>query len=362
MIDIDAILMPVPGADPGGPDLRYDPVFDRIKELRREDDARASRGIWLTKLKVADYGAVIDLCSEVLARRSKDLQLACWLADAMVARDGLAGIPPGLHFIGILTDAFWPVLWPRSTPDDDEDPRQAAFAWLDAHLAERTMRTPIGDYGGVEVTWQDHISAQLRPASERKRSTEADPPELDNAAIEAVIDRTGDPLYVLLAQTVAVGLAALERLKTQLDRHYDGQGPSFGRTVAVLAAIAAFLRPRLLRRGIDAATGPEPDRVTLARGNKETKPMRETTPDDAAIILAGPIRSREEAYRALEAVARFLEQTEPHSPVPLLVRRAIIWGRMPLAALLQELMRDQNLLNRLLGLDEDGSTPLRATR
>jgi type VI secretion system protein ImpA len=38
------LLAPIPGDDPGGADLRYDPLYDRIKELRREDDRRASRG------------------------------------------------------------------------------------------------------------------------------------------------------------------------------------------------------------------------------------------------------------------------------------------------------------------------------
>ena len=32
------ILNPIPGENPGGADLRYDPVYDKIKEARREDD------------------------------------------------------------------------------------------------------------------------------------------------------------------------------------------------------------------------------------------------------------------------------------------------------------------------------------
>lgn len=74
-------------------------------------------------------------------------------------------------------------------------------------------------------------------------------------------------------------------------------------------------------------------------------------PTDAAPIPAanGRISSRDEAYRMLEAVAGYLERTEPHSPVPLLVRRAISWGAMPLPQLLAELMQDPALTTRLLG-------------
>lgn len=81
-------------------------------------------------------------------------------------------------------------------------------------------------------------------------------------------------------------------------------------------------------------------------------------PIDAVSIPAanGRIASRAEAYRVLEAVAGYLERTEPHSPVPLLVRRAISWGAMPLPELLAELMQDPALTSRLLGagLPDDG--------
>ena len=34
----DGLLDPIDGENPSGPDLRYDPVVDQIKEARREDD------------------------------------------------------------------------------------------------------------------------------------------------------------------------------------------------------------------------------------------------------------------------------------------------------------------------------------
>jgi type VI secretion system protein ImpA len=36
----------------------------------------------------------------------------------------------------------------------------------------------------------------------------------------------------------------------------------------------------------------------------------------------GPIKSREDAVRALDAVAEFFRRTEPSSPIPLFVDRA----------------------------------------
>jgi len=62
----------------------------------------------------------------------------------------------------------------------------------------------------------------------------------------------------------------------------------------------------------------------------------------------------------LAEAADFLIRTEPHSPTPYLVRRAILWGSMSLEELLPELVRNQSELSdiyRLLNvrLREDGN-------
>jgi len=50
-----------------------------------------------------------------------------------------------------------------------------------------------------------------------------------------------------------------------------------------------------------------------------------------------------------------LERLEPHSPVPFLVRRAVELGALPFPLLMQELIRDANVLsemNRELGIKQ----------
>jgi type VI secretion system protein ImpA len=48
--------------------------------------------------------------------------------------------------------------------------------------------------------------------------------------------------------------------------------------------------------------------------------------------------SRDEAYRQLLLIAEYLTRTEPHSPVPYLIRRGVEWGNKPLSELLGELI------------------------
>ena len=56
-------------------------------------------------------------------------------------------------------------------------------------------------------------------------------------------------------------------------------------------------------------------------------------------LASGALASRDDAYRAITAAAELLKVIEPHSPVSYLLRRACMWGNMPLPQLYAELQR-----------------------
>ena len=85
------ILVPIPGENPSGADLRYDPVLDKIKEARREDDELA-QGAWQAERKTANWPLVLKLTQETLTSRSKDLRLAVPLVEALVHTERFAGL------------------------------------------------------------------------------------------------------------------------------------------------------------------------------------------------------------------------------------------------------------------------------
>ena len=66
--------------------------------------------------------------------------------------------------------------------------------------------------------------------------------------------------------------------------------------------------------------------------------------------LPAKVNTRAEAYRLLELAAAFLEQTEPHSPTPYLIKRAITWGRLPLPELMQEVIQEEGDISRYFSL------------
>ncbi len=69
--------------------------------------------------------------------------------------------------------------------------------------------------------------------------------------------------------------------------------------------------------------------------------------EDLGFWSNGPIRSRTEAYRRLSEAADYLLRTEPHSPTPYLVKRAVEWGSMSLPELLEQIVRNEGEMNEI---------------
>src|SRR6266478_4648235 len=125
------LLTPIAGDNPSGADLRYDNkllLYDKIRELRRQDDD-LNQGDWHHERKVGDYSGVIRMTQEALATRTKDLQLAAWLTDALLRTEGFSGLHQGLTFCHALIGTFWETLYPP-IEDGDLDLRTGPLEWL----------------------------------------------------------------------------------------------------------------------------------------------------------------------------------------------------------------------------------------
>src|SRR5579885_2386855 len=90
------------------PVSKQDPTFfyDKIKEARREEE-ELEQGEWQHEVKKADPALVIKLAIEALANRSKDLQIAAWLAEALLRKHRFAGFLEGLDLLRGLLENFW---------------------------------------------------------------------------------------------------------------------------------------------------------------------------------------------------------------------------------------------------------------
>lgn len=353
MINLKGILAPISDQYPTGDDLRYEGTYDRIREARREDDPTLPAGVWQAKLKRADWAAVRDLTAETLAAKSKDLQVAVWLTEALVNLEGFSGLAEGITICDALCGTFWDKLYPR-VEDDDVEARVLPIAWINDKLIIELQRIPLTEPVGTQTqsynwaNWEQALRLDQLANRDRKAFDKADAEgEVTRAKFVTAAQQTSEAFYTATAGKIAAAIRATEELGFTLDERCGRQAPSLSRLINHLAAVHGLIAGFLRERGAVAPVLGQPpaavaDAIPAAAGT--ANPPK---------VAGGPIRSREDAYQRLREAAEYLLRTEPHSPTPYLVRRAASWDAMPLAELFREIIKDEGdlaQLYRLLGM------------
>ncbi len=340
---VDALLAPIPGEHPEGDGSAYAYHLRReIEELRREelsedfDDATRP-----AELKRADWKAVVERCSHALCEVTKDLRVACHLIEAWARTEGFLGLQRGL----VLLERLVSDCWDRIVPDIDDGDLDARGAPLANMLDDpmRGIRFP-STVRQLPLIRRGSSAISMLEWKQSKGSADADLAETASRVLAGV---DPDSMMVTLGQLTGC-LSEIDKLVPLLDEKLQKASPGLTYLREALAECHQALSDELTRRGADHhhQTGSQPE-LEPESGSEEL-PAAQTT-------ISAEITSRYEAYRQLTRIAEILQKLEPHSPVPLMVKRAVRLGRLPFPQLMEKLVRDNNVLaelNREVGADE----------
>lgn len=362
--DLDTLLTPISADKPAGESLRYSGLYEAVEEARREDDPSLPQGVWKTGLKRADWKEVARLCLDALETRSKDLQLAAWLTEAWIRLDGTPGAARGLEVLTGLCESFWDTVHPLPQ-DGDVEYRMAPLQWVADRVPETVRLIPVtAPPGNEEVracAYADlegarHLDKLARTDPEGAKAAEArGRVSLDRFLVS--VSLTPSAFYAALAADTQGALESLDGLAVLLNRLAGADAPSFQRLGDALFALQHLAQRVLEERreqGEEIAGPPAMEEYMSYDPGMDSFGLAEEEEEEGA-YGSSPIRSRAEAYRRLAEAADFLQRTEPHSPTPYLVRRAVAWGGMSLGELLQELVQsdsDLRAIYTLLGMRE----------
>jgi type VI secretion system protein ImpA len=306
MLNLERLLAPVSADKPCGDDLAFSSEIDAIVRARQADDPSLEQGAWVTELKEADWKFVGRECARLIEQRSKDLQLAVWLAEASVQTAGVRALADSLLLTAMLCERYWDGLYPL--PDEDGVERRIGnLAWLAARIAPWLRGVPLTEgpdghaLGDVDVARMQGGDAL--------------------AKLEGARQRTPQAFYANLMRDCEHCADAIDRLEKSVDAVAGGDGPSFGAARSGLESLVLFIKPAL-KEAVPAGA----DVVAAV-------PMPTSAQD-------GPLQSRVQALAQLRAVADYFRRTEPHSPVAYLADKAAQWGEQPLHVWLRSVVKD----------------------
>lgn len=140
-MDIDRLgSTPIPGNTPAGHDARYEPEFGLLQaEIDKLSSASAGGAI--------DWNRVVELASQILSSKAKDLMAAAYLGVGLMHTRGVEGVRLGACILRDICNTFWDDCFPAKKRMRG---RMAAFTW-----------------------WQEKTTAWLKNATIDPLSTEA---------------------------------------------------------------------------------------------------------------------------------------------------------------------------------------------
>jgi type VI secretion system protein ImpA len=319
------ILNPLAG---DGTDLRYSPVYDQIKEARREDDELA-QGAWLHERKVANHAAAITLAEEVIATKSKDLQLAAWLTGSLLKVRGLSGLLEGLTLCTRLVEIFWDTLYPQ-IEDGDAELRAAPLEWIGSSLDIDVKKVSLTRDGYNFLQHKDSraiVYDDQTKTKEQKAVREAalKGGKLAPETFDRSFGETPKLFYFETEKILDSCLVALSTLDRVCQEKFGDAAPSFRKLRSALEDVRHVVHALLeKKREFDPDPVEEAPSVTAAPETAGSPLVVIATPNAATFEIgdsSGPLA-------AVSAAAQHLRRRDPYSPAPYLMLRGLRWGEL----------------------------------
>ena len=346
IIDIPTLLAPIPGESPAGIDLRGDlsptSLYTRLRDALAEARAaerEAEVEDAATVVVPPQWRAIRDLATEAISQHSKDLEIAAWLAEALLRSDQLRGLGAGLKLMTGLVEQYWDDLFPLAD-EDGAATRVVSVANLNGLSRDGTLVQPLRRIalftradGEPLQFWQYEQSISLAGIVDTtRRQQRIDAGVIPYETLEAEAQAASTSRFAALAQDATIAAQAWRALSDALDARAGANGPPTSRVRDLLDQIsnvaAKFAGPYEVADDAIASPAGEP-----------ALPLPDE-PIAAATVISGAINSRAEALRSLAAIAAYFRRTEPLSPLAYTLEEVVRRAGMTWPQLLEEIIPD----------------------
>jgi type VI secretion system protein ImpA len=250
-----------------------------------------------------EWGEIRTRALEALGR-SKDLRLLAHLGAALLRTEGLVAFSGTLCVASHWLETYWAGSYPLV--DEDALLRRNALNCFADPMAviDGLRRLPLvasRQHGTFSLRDIDIATGQMPSPDGESRPDER---RIDAAFAEMPLEQLHE-----LQRSAAEGIDALKRIEALMSAEGGPEMvPEFDPLAVQLGRIDRVLRARYAAR---TGTVAGEDAVEAGLGG-----------NGQPAGAVGPIKSRNDAIRALDAVAEFFRHNEPSSPVPLLIDRA----------------------------------------
>ncbi len=283
---------------------------------------------------------------EALATKSKDLQLAAWLTEAHVKREGISLIEPCFKLMLNLQEQFWDTIYPE-IEDGDASLRAMPIEWAANRTAALAREAPITKKGLNYFQYKEsrtvgyEADAEMSDSKREARRIAIEDGKVTGEDFDAAFAGTSKSFYVGLHDSLQSTLATLEKLQEFCEQKYGDDGPSFGKMRTSVEEVDQVVNSLLNEK-----RKTEPDPVSEEAGVAEEQAESEGD-GEAGVASKGPkgksfsaaafamrngdfVSAKptdwEDAINRIRECAHFIQEERPSSPTAYLLQAVVQLG------------------------------------
>ncbi|MDR0632353.1 MAG: type VI secretion system protein TssA [Holosporaceae bacterium] len=324
--DIVELLSPISENNRCGEDLKYDFIYDKIKELRREDDIRLSQGIWQTEPKKANWSEVSRVCSNLLKAKTKDLQIAMWLLESWTVTEQFHGFNRGVSLLLALCENFWDDIYPSIDRENHSfTSRLSPFYFFAEKIQGKIVLIPIvesRDGLSENYTLSDWMTARHNLQIKNTKG-------LSLKQLKKSVFATPIEFFQTLKREVELSIEGLKKLDAFIAEKCENDAPSFRALFDCLEDI---------KRTTDKNLADKQSQIAERSPKQPQNNQSDVSKDSDSGLSEKPApkgATIEQAYAAMLEIAAFLEKEQPQSPASTLIQIASAIGKKNFQELLE---------------------------
>ncbi|WP_158093371.1 type VI secretion system protein TssA [Acetobacter sp. DsW_063] len=348
---LERVAAPLGDDAPCGVDLRENlapqSLYSRLRDARSEaraqertldDDPSVGTGVG------PSWATVADLAEEALTGLSKDLEVGCWMTEALTRQLGLVGLALGARIMTALVTSFWNSGLYPSLEVDDPEVRTFAVSGLSGSEKDGSLIQPLRKIelftlsNGEPLTfWQYERAREISVMGAKAKSGNL--PTLE--ALEAIARGPGRPQLATMGREAAFTRIAWSEFQSSLETIHQTtdtlpETPSMTRVARILDELVQI-----------AARYVPPGELQLESVEAEEEAAPVTDGEEVAALSDNPTASaqpkpltREDLLDEALRIAALFREREPNSPFSYTLEDAVRRARMTLPELLLEIVAD----------------------
>ena len=355
-IDVDALLAPISEEQPAGADPRADTsatsFYYRTKDARNAARSAERASVETGSPPPEEWDTVLSTGLEILSGHAKDLEIASWVIEALVRREGFAGLRDGLRLLSGIATNFWETCFPELDEDGVEG-KVSAVAGLSGSGAVGTLIQPVrltplthGSMASFSL-WSYEQAVELEKLTDpTRKQARIDAGAVSMEQFAQSVAETPAGEFSATVKLVDESLAALAEMSAAFDAVAGSDSPPVSGLRELLQEIAGAIR-HFAADKLAAAAYTEASEEPAAASDGESA-AEGGSAATAQVRKIDGYSSRDEALAELVRIASYFRKTEPHSPISYTLEDAVRRARMTLPELLAELAEDPAHTQRIL--------------